>query len=252
MKDCDITRDLMPLYAEELVSPGSREFLEAHLESCGECRAFWQRNLTAMPELEAQEDYKAPLKQGIAKIVLQTVAAVLTGLILMGYLMWEFGYFGEVKRMEAPDGGSNFQVKYYNEDGFFVTGGAYVVLPQGTGRDLRGDQTFVDLDVYWAPDSEAFFAVWQFTDHREVYYVDYRDVEEAGGWRNYLENRDLYSENFYEELAGECGIMTEQIEFVRWSEDSRSMIFQYTDTQGRMGMVTYSLAEKSVVVVELS
>lgn len=250
MKECDIARDLMPLYAEELTSPGSRDFLEGHLEKCEACRAVWQRHLSAMPELELREDYKKPLEESVMKIVLQTIGAVLAVLLVMVYLGWEMRYFCEVKQMKAPDGGSNFKVFYYDDDGFFITGGAEVVLPNGTSRNLRGDETFVDLEVYWAPDSRAYFAVWSFTDHQEVYYVNYDDIDAAGGWRNYLDNRDLYAENFYEELTTMCrqqGILVEEIGFSHWSRDSRDMVFHYFGADGQRGEITYSLEQEAIL-----
>ena len=38
MKECNIVKDLLPLYIEELCSEDSREYVEAHLKNCGQCR----------------------------------------------------------------------------------------------------------------------------------------------------------------------------------------------------------------------
>lgn len=38
MKDCNIVKDLLPLYIEELCSEDSREYVEKHLEGCVECK----------------------------------------------------------------------------------------------------------------------------------------------------------------------------------------------------------------------
>ncbi|HSP46540.1 MAG TPA: zf-HC2 domain-containing protein, partial [Clostridiaceae bacterium] len=37
---CEVIRDLIPLYEEELCSQASRELVEAHVVGCGECRAL--------------------------------------------------------------------------------------------------------------------------------------------------------------------------------------------------------------------
>ena len=42
MKDCNIVKDLLPLYIEELCSKDSMEFVEKHLEDCAECRESYQ------------------------------------------------------------------------------------------------------------------------------------------------------------------------------------------------------------------
>ena len=35
--DCEIIRDLLPLYAEEIASPASTAMVRAHLEECPDC-----------------------------------------------------------------------------------------------------------------------------------------------------------------------------------------------------------------------
>lgn len=51
---CALVRDLAPLYAENLVSQESREELEAHLETCGQCQDYYHR-LTEHIEEEQME-----------------------------------------------------------------------------------------------------------------------------------------------------------------------------------------------------
>ena len=36
--DCEVIRDLLPLYAEHIASPASTALVEEHLESCDACR----------------------------------------------------------------------------------------------------------------------------------------------------------------------------------------------------------------------
>lgn len=252
MKECNIIRDLLPLYAEELTSSDSGEFIEKHLSTCADCRTAWRRCREELPPMAVAEEqveaYRKPLKQSVLKIILSSILAVAVGLGIFGYLMWEWGYLGEERIIQAPDGGSLFRIKYYNDDGFFVQGGAYVVLPDGTGRNLRGDDTFVDLHVWWAPNGEAFFAWWEFTDHDEAYYVDYRDIEAAGGWKSYKESRDVYSENFFAELETLCakqGVTVSDLEFLEWSDDSRYLCFRY-QTEDGSGKIEFDLENKDV------
>ena len=40
---CEIVRDLLPLYADAVCSPGSRELVEKHLADCGDCRNYLER-----------------------------------------------------------------------------------------------------------------------------------------------------------------------------------------------------------------
>lgn len=58
--DCEIVRDLLPLYAEELASEGSRAAVEAHLKDCAGCRETLAGLQAALPREEGAE---LPLKK---------------------------------------------------------------------------------------------------------------------------------------------------------------------------------------------
>lgn len=58
---CDIVQDLLPLYEEELCSPGSRMAVEEHLEECTECRKLVEKvvkvsEMTVPIDIEIQEE----------------------------------------------------------------------------------------------------------------------------------------------------------------------------------------------------
>ena len=80
--ECSIVRDLLPLYAEGMVSPETASFVEEHLKDCEHCRNEYER-LKAPCAVPAQND-AAPLlmlqKKMAAKrlrtIVLTAVFAV--------------------------------------------------------------------------------------------------------------------------------------------------------------------------------
>lgn len=59
--ECDVIRDLLPLYAEKLASPASSALVEQHLAACPACRAELERMEKPVPvQPEPQPD--APLK----------------------------------------------------------------------------------------------------------------------------------------------------------------------------------------------
>lgn len=60
---CALVRDLVPLYAEDLVSDESKEELEAHVQECKECRAYYDR-VTKDMECEKMEE----VRQGTVEI----------------------------------------------------------------------------------------------------------------------------------------------------------------------------------------
>ena len=39
---CNLIKDILPLYAEDMVSTDTREFVDKHLEHCAECRAEFE------------------------------------------------------------------------------------------------------------------------------------------------------------------------------------------------------------------
>ena len=85
--ECDVIRDLLPLYAEKLASPASSALVEQHLAECPACRAELEQMEKPVPvQPEPQPD--APLK-GIRtalrkKRILTAAAAVLAVLRLIG------------------------------------------------------------------------------------------------------------------------------------------------------------------------
>ena len=42
-QECNIVRDLLPLYVEDMVSPETAEFVRGHLAACETCQAEVQR-----------------------------------------------------------------------------------------------------------------------------------------------------------------------------------------------------------------
>ena len=59
---CEIIRDLLPLYYDEVCSEDSRKLVEAHLDSCAECRKeleYMSGELTHNEEIEKERIIKS-------------------------------------------------------------------------------------------------------------------------------------------------------------------------------------------------
>ncbi len=54
--DCDVIRDLLPLYAEDMVSTKSRELIEAHFDECEECRKVYEAMTAPEPNTEFSKE----------------------------------------------------------------------------------------------------------------------------------------------------------------------------------------------------
>ena len=89
--DCEVIRDLLPLYAEDMASPASTALVEEHLQECEACRAELEQMQLPVPvQPEPQPD--APLK-GIRtalrkKRILTAAAAVLAVLCAVVLVFW--------------------------------------------------------------------------------------------------------------------------------------------------------------------
>ena len=55
-KDCEVIRDLLPLYADEVCSERSRELIEEHLHECPDCSAMLEKLRTHEIETDLREE----------------------------------------------------------------------------------------------------------------------------------------------------------------------------------------------------
>ena len=79
-KDCKIVGDLLPLYAEDMVSDETKEYVECHLAECEECRASFKKMNSG--ELEAEMG-TAPLKNVKKKLCRKRLKAVTLAVLLV-------------------------------------------------------------------------------------------------------------------------------------------------------------------------
>lgn len=99
--NCNVMRDILPLYADEVVCPDTRELVEEHLEGCEGCR----RELDALREtvvLPVQEDglevmKKVKRKWGKKQLWKGIAIASVIAAVLMGTFFYLYGYGLPVK-----------------------------------------------------------------------------------------------------------------------------------------------------------
>lgn len=74
-QECEIIRDLLPLYVDDACSASSREIIEEHIAECADCKAYME----AIRSSEAEADLKEEMTQVIrnqARRVKRRTAAV--------------------------------------------------------------------------------------------------------------------------------------------------------------------------------
>lgn len=82
-KECSVVQDVLPLYLENMVSEGTKIFVEEHLKNCSDCAAEWERlksgkqmDAAGMPQRERDVKAITAVKKKIAKRLLKAVAVV--------------------------------------------------------------------------------------------------------------------------------------------------------------------------------
>ena len=149
--ECSIVRDLLPLYAEGMVSPETASFVEEHLKDCEHCRNEYER-LKAPCAVPAQND-AAPLlmlQKKMAAKRLRTI--VLTAVFAVALLVSAFAV------LDAP-----VYLPYTEE--------LLAVEPVGeNGLQITFDSSVTDFNytVYQDPDGgnfyycdvEAWYSLW--------------------------------------------------------------------------------------------
>ena len=77
--ECSIVRDILPLYAEKMVSKDTAEFVKGHLENCPICRAELEKlrePVEVQAELQTDID-AAPLKRLKKALLIKKVQTIL-------------------------------------------------------------------------------------------------------------------------------------------------------------------------------
>ena len=99
-KECEIVQDLLPLYAENMVSEGSRKMIEEHLPGCGDCTAAYQKLIAPDPALTLHKSEAESLKKFEKKRKMRLgwkIALIVIGAVILQYLL----VFGLVFLMSA-------------------------------------------------------------------------------------------------------------------------------------------------------
>ena len=89
--ECDVIRDLLPLYAEKIASPATNALVEQHLAECPDCRAQleqMEQPLPVQPELQPEAPLENIRRTMRKKSIRTAAAAVLTALCAVVLVFW--------------------------------------------------------------------------------------------------------------------------------------------------------------------
>lgn len=258
MNECNIVRDLLPLYADDLASDDSVEFIDRHTENCPQCREIWRRYkgelpITHPPVPEREpEDYIKPIRWGVMKIVWKVVGHILLVAALFCvfilYCGWEIGFFPVLKSFPAPTGGRSIELVDRETSGF-ITRGEGTILKFNLGYGVNRYETeWEDVDISWAPNGmTSFLTIESKEGETELRIVDHTDYVNGGsveipGLIPSEEEPDLTYV-----LAELCktypefptGWETITFAFSVWGSDSETVSLSFETDTGESGFLDY-------------
>ena len=87
--NCDVARDLLPLYADEACSETSRQLVEEHLEACGACRDLLKRLRRTELESDLRSEKNSVLQYGRNRFKRRSAAvgSAVSGLFMIPILI---------------------------------------------------------------------------------------------------------------------------------------------------------------------
>lgn len=112
--DCEIIKDLLPLYADNVCSEKSVKIVEEHLSDCSDCSEEFRKIKECPVVPEVDEDMKKAvknagkrIKKGKKKTIIETIALVLILVILFGVIgMYRFILYAAKADHEVFNDGS--------------------------------------------------------------------------------------------------------------------------------------------------
>lgn len=256
MNECNIVKDLMPLYEEELLSEDSLEFIRRHAENCPQCRNVLQRD-TALPDIQTQNPVseKKIIKKALRRDRLKTAAKTLLAVffvlsIFVCYViltMHEWGYFYSIEASyPSPDG--TCVLELVDRDSFAGGNDGYQIrfnLNRDTGGGINRYLTDWDgIEPHWAPNGTHLLLMTTDTEGQPgIYIVDTSEHHHKGGT---YEIPDMTG-NLIPVLIELCREQEDfsndldniHFTFHSWQEDSEAVVFCYETDRGQSGLITY-------------
>lgn len=270
MNECNIAKDLMPLYADDMASPDSVAYVEKHMASCPTCRESWRKLREELPMKEQTlgKETATKVKKAVWKERLRITAMVLAAIlvtVVLGtayhyYYWWEDGAYSIVKTFAAPNGERSIALADLSTAGFFETEGNQLRFYYEDGIN-RYHTDWRDVEVHWAPDSQtSFFVIENAEGETELRIVDQKEDHGGGTWNipgliPAEEKPDLSLA-----LTDLCRTTPEfptgwaQVEFAffAWNQDCETVTLTFETDNGHTGILDYHYPTETIVSITVS
>ena len=202
---CGVIVDLMPLYNEELCSEESRQLVEEHLQTCGECRELYGKlaiptveKHTQPSEAETFKKVNKKLKRSKITKIMSVVLCILLVVFAGWNVSWYFLKYRPYKKlcdcMQSSDIGKGTQ--YYAEDSQFsyvVKMPAYLSFSGGfvSVSSVERHRVYIDenaspvYDVTPDENSYVYLFIWIQINEETVYGADI--IYGSTGYQMYID-----------------------------------------------------------------
>ncbi len=235
--DCDVIRDLLPLYAENMVSDKSRELIVSHFDECEECRKQYEAMSEPEPKAEFSKEpaesfqkyvRKSKFRHGvkIALITAAIVAAAFTArLIAVGGLVAFLALDSALARIEVDTDvnnysqymGENAKSEYRNKWGLDES-----IFPSAINADM-------DVKEY----KMVYYNPW------DAQYLSYLTVEyDDAAYAAELERLQSYASTEYIGYYSVTGFSEDAPLLAMYADDYHGFIYAI-DTPDAENAVTY-------------
>ena len=284
MNDCKIVRDLLPLYAEDLIALETKEYILVHCSGCESCQKLLRRCEEPIPSAQVDpKAYKKALRKEyiniISKVMLVCILAI--GLIciicekITGYSLWNDGRSPVEQIIEAPVGLGKVTLVDWDESGWQIGNvpneGTLIFVKQehvikdvyGVGRDgSEGGyaKPWENVQAEWAPNGEEIFFSADLLDGGIGFFVEtyeyWRDKEGSHSISRMLpENSDS---GFLDKLIFQChdnldfptGWDTIWFTFYEWKDDSETIVFVYETDNGHRGLLDFHFPTVTITDID--
>ena len=238
MEQCEIIRDLLPIYIDGLASEETAKLVENHLARCKACRTILERMKTPVPEYdpvknaEFRQVLKKQRNRTTRKIVLFSVLAVILAALILLAVLWITDVFYRVGTYVSPD--SQVKTTVYSRDisEFIPVEDHFTLVDEGRfqGRTVL----WGEFDgLWWSYDSN--YQVVSLLDDGECWLTLFDFVRNTG---NNLDNRlesGLYGMEEFDNISRDAdGRKQIEFRFLQWSQYDNNMLiyFFYLDSDG--------------------
>lgn len=284
MNVCKIVQDLLPLYAEDLVTPETKEYVIAHCSDCECCQKLLHRCEEPAPPVQIDTKvYKKALWKNYINMICKAVVllALFTGLLsvvcdkLGTYMLWKDGQHPVEQIIDAPIGLGKVTLVDWEASGRRIGNtrneGTLIYIKQehviqdeygiGSVSSAGGyAKPWENVQAEWAPNGEEIFFAAELLDGGVGFFVETYEfwVDEEGSHsmsRLVPEN----SENgFWDILNSGCrenpdfptGWHKIDFTFHGWKDDSETLVFIYETDNGYRGLLDYHFPTETITDID--